>query len=35
MADYIYGGSEEENAELKKLEVDLVGETWTLPDVHF
>ena len=24
MADYSYGGSEEENAELKKLEVDLV-----------
>ena len=31
MADYIYGGSEEENAELKKLEVDLVSETRTLP----
>lgn len=24
MADYHYGGSEEENAELRKLEVDLV-----------
>lgn len=24
MADYSYGGSEEENAELKKLEIDLV-----------
>lgn len=24
MADYHYGGSEEENAELKKLETDLV-----------
>lgn len=27
MADYSYGGSEEENAELKKLEVDLVRIT--------
>jgi len=27
MADYTYGGSEEENAELKKLEVDLVRVT--------
>lgn len=24
MADYLYGGSEEENAELRKLEVELV-----------
>lgn len=33
MADYSYGGSEEENAELKKLEIDLIDdpdsfETW-------
>lgn len=27
MADYTYGGSEEENAELKKLEIDLVRIT--------
>lgn len=27
MADYNYGGSEEENAELRKLEVDLVCVT--------
>lgn len=30
MADYNYGGSEEENAELRKLEVELVCLTWTL-----
>jgi pre-mRNA-processing factor 39 len=34
MADYSFGGSEEENAELRKLEAELVS-TFSLIFLHF
>jgi hypothetical protein len=34
MADYQYGGSEEENAEIRNLETELVRVPYALTNVH-